>query len=96
MTGTRQRITSAYHPQADGLVERQNRTIKNALIKVLDEHATQWPDIIEGALFAHRVSRHYSTKFSQFYMMYNREPVFPSISDMIYVPRIPTRLKLPI
>ena len=30
---------------------------------------------IEGVLFAHGVSRHHSTKFSPFYMMYNREPV---------------------
>ena len=34
MTGVEQRVTSAYHPQANGLVERQNRTIKDSLIKV--------------------------------------------------------------
>ena len=34
MTGTQQRVTSAYHPQSNGLVERQNPTIKNALVKV--------------------------------------------------------------
>lgn len=61
LTGVEQRITSAYHPQANGLVERQNRTIKNSLIKVLDENPKQWPYIIEGVLFAHRVSKHAST-----------------------------------
>lgn len=35
LTGVEQKITSAYHPQANGLVERQNRMIKNSLIKVL-------------------------------------------------------------
>ena len=29
-------MTTAYHPQSNDLVERQNRTIKNALVKVLD------------------------------------------------------------
>ena len=37
MTGTQQRVTSADHPQSNSLVERQNRTMKNALVKVLDQ-----------------------------------------------------------
>ena len=54
MTGTQQRVTSAYHPQSNGLVERQNRTIKNALAKVLDQNPEQRPYVIDGVLFAHR------------------------------------------
>ena len=77
MTGTDQRITSAYHPQANGLVERQNRTIKDSLVKVLNEKATDWPYTIDGILFAHRVSKHSSTKYTPFFMMYNRHPVLP-------------------
>ena len=72
MTGADQRITSAYHPQANGLVERQNRTIKDSLVKVLNEHAPEWPYVIEGILFAHRASKHSSTKFTPFFLMYNR------------------------
>ena len=41
MTGTKQRVTSAYHPQANGLCEQQNRTVNNALIKVLDENPSE-------------------------------------------------------
>ena len=37
MAGTEQRITSAYHPQSNRLCEHQNRTIKNSLVKVLEE-----------------------------------------------------------
>ena len=59
----KQRISSAYYPESNGLVERQNRTIKNALVKVLDTHPQEWPHIIEGVLFAHRVSRHSSIKY---------------------------------
>ena len=56
LTGVEQSITSAYHPQSNGLVERQNRKIKNALVKVLDAHPEEWSHIIEGVLFACRVS----------------------------------------
>lgn len=37
LTGTEQRITSAYHPQANGLVERENQAIKKPFLKVLRE-----------------------------------------------------------
>ncbi|CAK9292568.1 unnamed protein product [Gordionus sp. m RMFG-2023] len=36
MTGTEQRICSAYHPQANGLTERNNRTIQNLMLKVYE------------------------------------------------------------
>ena len=65
---------SIYHPQSNGLVERQ---IKNDIVKVLDEKTTDWPYIIEGILFAHRVSRHSSIQYSPFYLLYNREPILP-------------------
>ena len=77
MTGTEQRMPSSYHPQSNGLCEQQNRTIKDALVKVLDENACDWPYVIEGVLFAHRVSKHTSTKFSPFFLLYNREPNLP-------------------
>ena len=74
---TEQRVTSVYHPQSNGLSERQNRTIKDSLVKVLEEKPKEWPSIIEGILFAHRVSVHYSTKYSPLFLMYNRHPVLP-------------------
>ena len=46
MTGTEQRITSAYHPQSNGLCERQNRIIKDSLVKVLEEKPKVWPNIM--------------------------------------------------
>ena len=50
LTGVEKRVTSAYHPQANGLVERQDRTIKSSLVKVLEDNAEMWPQIIEGIL----------------------------------------------
>ena len=67
LTGVEQRITSAYHPQSNSLVERQNKTIKNSLVKVLDAHPGEWPHIIEGVLFAHCISRNSSTKYLPFF-----------------------------
>ena len=77
MAGVKQRITSAYHPQSNGLCERQNRTIKDSLVKVLEEKPKEWPNIIDGILFAHRMGIHYSTKYSPFFLMYNRHSILP-------------------
>ena len=53
MTGTQQIVTSAYHPPSNGLVERENQTIKNALVKFLDQNPKQWQDVIDSVLFGH-------------------------------------------
>ena len=37
LTRTERRITSAYHPKSNDICERQNRTIKESLIKVLED-----------------------------------------------------------
>ena len=50
LTGIIQRVTSAYYPHANGLVERQNRIIENLLTKVLDSNPTGQPYVIEVVL----------------------------------------------
>lgn len=77
LTGTKQRITSAYHPQANGLVERQNRTIQGSLLKVLGNNQDRWPEALNGVLFAFRTARHKSTGHTPFEMMYGRKAVLP-------------------
>ncbi|XP_065675438.1 uncharacterized protein LOC136091655 [Hydra vulgaris] len=77
LTGTCQRITSAYHPQANGLVERANRTIQGSMLKVLNGEQEKWPLSLDGILFAFRTTRHKSTGVTPFQIMYAREPVLP-------------------
>ncbi len=64
------RCTSAYHPQANGLVERCNRTIQTALLKVLGEQHDMWPAALHGVVFAFNTAKHKSTGFSPFYVVH--------------------------
>ncbi|XP_050065657.1 uncharacterized protein LOC126554640, partial [Aphis gossypii] len=82
LTGTQQRVTSPYHSQANGLVERLNRTLKTSLLKVQQNDVLKWPDILQGIMFAYRTTVHCSTKYSPFFMLYQREPVIPVDVDV--------------
>ena len=46
-------------------------------MKALDENPCDWLNIIEEVLFAHRVSKNTSKRFSPFFLMCNWEPTLP-------------------
>ena len=83
LTNIRHNITSAYHPQANGEVERFNRTTQEAFLKTQEFHDrvaqenTDWAKKLQSILFAYRIHKQASTRFSPFYMMYGREPLLP-------------------
>ena len=43
--------TTAYHPQCDGQVERQNRTLQNMLAAFASEHRDDWDLWIDSVVF---------------------------------------------
>ena len=69
--------TSAYHPQANGLVERMNRTLSHSLSRLVDMHTMNWDLYLPTALMGYRASRHETTRLTPFYLLYGREPVLP-------------------
>lgn len=69
---TEHRITTAYHPQTNGLVERFNQTLQRSLVKLANEDQDNWDEYLDGVLFAYRTSHHKSTKLTPFELMYCR------------------------
>ena len=70
------KMSSPYHPQTNGLVERFNRTLCESLAKV-SEKENEWDEHIESVLFAYRTIRHNTTKKTPFFMVYGREAILP-------------------
>ena len=75
--------TTAYHPQADGITERFNRTIKVMLAQFVDQHGQDdWDLKLDKLTFAYNTAVHATTKFSPFELMFGRIPKLPI--DLVY------------
>ena len=75
-TGVQHKVSSAYHPQTNGLVERQNRTTEEVIQKVMKDKS-DWLHILQDVLFACRIAKHASTGFSPYRLMFNQDPILP-------------------
>src|ERR1044071_3635501 len=67
---------TAYHPQANGLVERFNGTLKKTLAK-LHEESNQWDELIVPVLFAYRSSPIESIGIPPAFLEYGRTMRYP-------------------
>lgn len=72
MTNTEHRISSAYHPQTNELVERFNQTLQRSLVKLVNDNQNDWDELLDGVLFAYRTSIQKSTQVSPFELVYCR------------------------
>ena len=76
MTKTEHCISSAYHPQTNGLVERFNQTLQRSLVKVVNDNQIDWDNKLDGVLFVYRTAQQKSTQVSPFELMYCRWVAF--------------------
>ena len=77
--GISQIRTAPYHPEANGLIERLNGTIKKALKKAGAE-GKKWDKLLPLILYAIRITSHSSTGHSPYYLMFGRHPYTPTSS----------------
>ena len=73
ITGMRKINTTVYHPQADGLVENFNKTLKAMIAKHAQKFGNCWDKYVQHLLFAYRSKPHESTQESPFYLLYGRD-----------------------
>jgi len=68
---------SAYNSRANGIVERQHRTIRDSIVKACDGEISRWPTVTPHIFWADRVTTRKSTGHSPFYMTHGIEPILP-------------------
>ena len=72
------RVTSAYHPQANGLAERTVQTMKRALAKMVHADPDTWYKKLPYAVLGYNASVQQSTGLCPYQLMHAVPPTIPS------------------
>jgi hypothetical protein len=75
--GIRHKLTSPFHPMANGLVEKMNRGILNSLRMHTTENQTDWDTFLPSFLYSYRTLVHSTTRVSPSEAFLNRRIRLP-------------------
>jgi hypothetical protein len=70
-------VSSAYHHQTIGRVERFHKFMENSLSTVIKKNQSDWPKYVESCLFVYRTTFNRALNEIPFFLMYRRDPVMP-------------------
>ena len=77
IAGVKKLHTAPYHPQIDGQCERFNSTLCNMLGTLSDEEKSDWKSHLGCMTHAYNCTKHVSTTYSPYYLMFGRHPRLP-------------------
>jgi len=74
LLGIQMKLSTAYHPQTNGQMERINQELKQYLRVFIDHRQEQWPNWLEMAEFVYNNKIYAATKISPFKANYGQDP----------------------
>lgn len=90
-------MTTAYHPQTNGLTERLNKTLTDMLSLYVDVEQKNWDDALPFVTFGYNTSKQDTTGYTPFFMLHGREaettldamlPFMPDDKDSDYISQL--------
>ena len=77
IAGVQKLHTTPYHPQGNGQCERFNLTLCNMLGTLSEEEKSDWKSYLGCMTHAYNCTKHASTTYSPYYLMFERLPRLP-------------------
>ena len=77
IAGVKKLHTTPYHAQSNGQCERFNSTLCNMLGTLSDEEKSDWKSHLGCMTHAYNCTKHASTTYSPYYLMFGRHPRLP-------------------
>ena len=77
IAGVKKLHTTPYHPQGNGQCERFNSTLCNMFGTLSEEEKSDWKSYLGCMTHAYNCTKHASTTYSPYYLMFSRHPRLP-------------------
>ncbi|KAI7944704.1 hypothetical protein MJO28_010399 [Puccinia striiformis f. sp. tritici] len=81
-TGAIFKATTPYYPEANGMIERGHRPIKDTLVKMCGESGGKWREYLPLVLFSDRISTKRTTGYSPYELVFGQKAVLPVDLEM--------------
>lgn len=70
-------LSSPYHPEGNGIAERDGQTLARVVLRLAGDRPNSWAEYLHAALLAKRTTTSRATGYTPYYLIYGMHCLFP-------------------